>query len=617
MKKDATFSDIVAMTKADPERFASAVLQEEPTLQTGSSVRYFENQSLVVNTSGPSQGRFYSFTDSDAKGDMLDLVRWIKGLGDDKQGRKESLDIAKAILGVSDGRIDIANIPNIKSDEERRKDQEQINAKKIRTANWLWSMGSETEGREEAQAYLRGRAITIMPGPDTLRFRRLTHADLEKMGVARTDIPSTPVTSLIFAVRTPNGQITAVQQILVTNGRKVSFANPKRTNGLLPGASVLLGDPSKSDQLILVEGPETGLSLHEATGLPTMITLGKANFTNVALPKETKTLLIASDMEPTGVGLASSLQTAQFWKRDGIEKVGIALPRLNDGDFNDVHQKDGAAAVAACIEHSWFAPERDDDGTILVSPDARAAFHAWAKTGIEVAAKVPARKDGKFLPMTLDSLVQPHHNRVLIVANPAIQIKDELLRKRRPDLEIVTLHEDSRKFRKLARNPEDMQAAINATDMYAPKGAGTVEPVFFALRREDADALDLPGHKAIAIRSRAVDRIDLGFMKGRDAIVAPLGEGTDHDRKLTERLEQAGANTTRLTWQIFRGDETLPRIIRRRIPDTFGASNAASEGWSGEALRDLIDISRANHAQISRAPAITSSTRRRSTEPEL
>lgn len=604
MKKDATFSDIAAMAKNDPESFASSLLGEEPTLRTGTSVRYFDNQSLVVNVAGPSQGRYYSFTDSDAKGDMLDLVRWVHGLGDDKDGRKQSLDIAKTILGISNGKIDIKDIPQGKSDEERRKEQEEIEAKRIRTANWLWEMGDPNKGRDAGVAYLNNRAISKIPGPETLRFRTLTHQDLEKMGIPRGDIPKTPVTALIFAARNKDGAITAVQQILTTKGKKVEFDNPKRTNGLLPGASVLLGDPSKSDKMILVEGPETGMSLHEATGLPTMITLGTSNFTKVALPDSTKNLIIASDMEPTGVGLASSLKTAQYWKRQGVDKVGIALPRLNDGDFNDVHQADGAETVAACIAHSWYAPECDQDGTILVTPDARAAFHAWAQTGIEVAAKVPARRDGKFFPMSLDSLVDKHHNRVLIVGNPAIEIKDEILRKQRPDLEIVKLHEDSREFRKMARNQGDLQAAINATDMYAPEGTGTFEPVFFALRRADADALTLPGHKSIAIRSRAIDRIDLGFMKGRNAIVSPLGKGTEHDLKLTQKLKSAGANTTRLTWQIFRGDETLPKIIRRDIPEGFGAKDAAQEGWTGEALSDLIDISKANHAQIALAPTI-------------
>jgi len=602
MTKKATIPEISRMLKGDPERFASALLGEEPVTRSGTNVRYFENGSLVVNVSGPSQGRFYSFTDSDAKGDMIDLVRWHHGLADDKSGRHEALEIAKHHLGISDGRIDPSKLPKEKSQEERRAEIEADEAKRIRTANWIWKKGSETQGKEEGLAYLRGRGITCDVPPNVLKFRKLSPADLEKMGVARNDIPKTPVVSLIFAARNKEGQITAVQQVLTTEGKKVTFDNPKRTNGHMPGSSVTLGDPSKSHRMALVEGPETALSVYQSTGVPTQITLGSSNFTKVHIPKNVSELITVSDLEPTGVGLCSALKTAQHWKRHGVERSGIAIPpRLNDGDYNDVHQEFGEALVKKGIDGAYFPPEYNQDGTILVTPDARAAFFAWAKTGIEVAAKVPPKdKDtGKYRPFTIEGLVEERHNRVFIVGNPAFEIRDEALRKMRPQTEIVRLHEDSREFRKLAKTEGGMKAALQAADMYAPEGIGTKEPVFFSMRRADADALKLEGYKSVAVRSSALDRLDLGFMKGRSAIVAPLGKGTEQDRKMTEMLQSAGAETTRLTWQIFRADEAMPRIIRREIPSNFGAQEAVKEGWSGDALKDLVDISKANHEQIS------------------
>lgn len=599
MTKKATFQDIAQMLRGDPEKFASALFGEDPTVRSGTTVRYFENQSLAVNISGPSQGRFYSFTDSDAKGDMIDLVRWQHGLADDKAGRHQALEIAKHHLGISDGKIDPSQLPKEKSAEERKKELEEEEAKRIRTANWIWSKGSATQGKAEGLAYLKGRAIECELPSDTLRFRKLGRGELEKMGVASKDIPSTPVVSLIFAARNEDGQITAVQQILTTNGKKVAFDNPKRTNGHMPGSSVMLGDPKSSKKMNLVEGPETAMSVFQATGIPTQITLGSSNFTKVKVPPRVEELVTVSDMEPTGVGLASALKTAQFWARQGVKRSGIALPpKLNDGDYNDVHQQFGQEAVKTGIESAFFPPDRDHDGTILVTPDARAAFYAWAKTGIEVAAKIPPKLEGKYRPFTIEGMVEDRHNRVLIVGNPAFEIKDEALRKMRPGIEIATLHDDSREFRKLSRTAAGMQAALNAIDFHAPDGVGEKQPVFFSLRRADADAINLEGYKSVAVRASAIDRLDLGFMKGRKAIVAPLGNGTDHDKKLTEKLEEAGADTTRLTWQIFRGDESVPRIIRREIPDGFGAADAVKEGWSGDALRDLVDISRVNHAQM-------------------
>ena len=617
MSKTATFSDIAKMLRDDPERFASTLLGEEPTNRTGTSVRYLDNQSIVVNTSGSGQGRFYVFTDDEARGDMLDMVRWHHGLPDDKSGRHQALEIAKSHLGITDNKIDPALVPKEKSREEKEREISEDREKRIRTANWLWDKGSATEGREEGMAYLAGRGITCEISSDTLRFRRLSRQELEKMDVPAKDIPATPVVSLIFAARNEEGQVTAVQQVLTTNGKKVAFENPKRTNGYMPGSSVMLGDPSNSDRMALVEGPETALSVFQSTGIPTQITLGSSNFTKVKVPDHVRKLVTVADMEPSGVGLCSALKTAQFWSRQGIEQSGIAIPpRINDGDYNDVHQKFGERAVQHGIDTAYYPPRYEQDGTILITPDARAAFWAWAKTGVEVAAKLPPKdKDGKYRPFSMDNIIEPRHNRVLLVKNPAFEFKTEGLRKARPDLEIATLHEDLREFRKLARQPGAMSMAIRDSDVYAPKGPGTDEPVFFSLRRDDADALKLEGHKSIAVRATSVDEVDLSFMKGRQAIVAPLGTGTEHDQNLTRRLAESGAETTRLTWQIFRGDEARPRVIRKEIPVGFGAREAAREGWTGEALKDLVDISRVNQSQM-QAQTVTTAGRKRRMQEE-
>jgi len=595
MSKKPTFRDIADALRNDPEPFATQVIGEAPTYRTSSQVRYFDNQSLVVFIGGSAQGRFKWFLDEEAKGDMIDLHQRISG-----STKHEAIEFAKNFLGLGTGEVDIKRLNTGPSPEERRRQQEEEDLKRIRTAQWIWSKTSPTDGREEGLTYLCNRGITCDISSDTLRFRKLSPRDLEKMGVAKKDIPSSPVTSLVFAARNKDGDITAVQQVLTADGAKVRFENPKRTNGLMAGSSVWLGDPKSSHEAILVEGPETGASLFQATGIPTCVTLGTSNFTKIHLPGNIDTLITASDMEPTGVGLASALRTAQFWQQNGIERSGIALPRLNDGDFNDVHQHFGEEAVAGSVRKAFFPPSREADGTVLVTPDARSAFYAWIKTGVEVSPRVPGRnkETGKFFPISLEAAVEPRHNRVMIVGNPAIEIKQEQFRKDRPDAEIIELHDDSRIFRALAKTDGAMEAAINSVDVYAPDGVGTDEPVFFSLRRADADAMKLEGHKSIAVRSTAIDRVDLSFMKGRDAIIAPIGNGTDHDARLTARLNEAGSQTTRLTWQIFRGDDSAPKILRREVPAGYGAADAAQEGWRGDTLRDLIDISRANHCQM-------------------
>ncbi len=599
-----TYGQVAAMAKQDPETFASALLGSKPTYRSSMQVRYYENGSLVVNVSGPAQGKYKSFIDETVKGDMLDLVRHIHGLPDDKQGRHEAAQKAKDILGIGDGVADLSALPPVKSDEEKRREMDAAEAKRLRVAKWIWNNASPTDGRKEGLQYLKNRGITVEISPDTLRFARLDRNDLLKMGVQKNEVPSTDVVALVFKAQNAKGEVTAVQQVLTTDGKKLKTRNPKKTNGIIHGSAVVLGDPSKSDKALTAEGPETGASLHQATGLPVFIVLGKSNFLHAPIPSNIKTLITAADMEPAGRGLADALKAAQHWTQEGVENSGIALPLLNDGDFNDVLQKDGDEAVHRAVERSYFAPKRDFDATLFVTPDARAAFHAWRTTGIEVVAKIPGRdKEGKFQPLMLDSVVSDDYSRVFLVATKGIEVKSEYLLKHRPDIEIVQLSDDSKAFRALAKEPGKMEAVISAPDVYAPDGFGEKEPVFLALRRADADALSLPGHKSVAIRSTAVGHLDLSFMKGRTAIVAPIGNGTEKDRILTDRLAEAGADATRLTWQIFRGDQAAPKIVRSSIPDSYGAESAASEGWKGDALKDLIEISRANHRQMEPEPA--------------
>lgn len=614
MNKTLTVSDIAKHLKQDPEAFAANLLGEAPTLRSGTSVRFFEDQSLVVNTGGPNEGRFYSFKDPDAKGDMLDMIHWWRGLSRDKAGMSEAVEIAKQYLSVSDGSLENIALPQPKSAEDRRREQDEDKARRIRTANWIWSMGSDTDGRDTGLAYLRARGITQEVPSDTLKFRRIPREELiTKMGVDPDTAPDSGATSLIFAARDDSGTITAVQQVFTTDadapqGKKAPFKNPKRTNGYMPGASVTLGAPEDHDTMVLVEGPETALSIHQATALPTKITLGSSNFTRAAVPDHVTTLIVAADMEPSGHGLASALKAAQFWKNHGVARAGIAVPNTNDGDYNDIHRKKGDEAVRKSVTRPWFPPPRDQDGSVLVTADARSAFRVWTKTGLEVNARVPGKgRDGNYQPLPVETMVEPHHNRVLMVHSPGVDMRTDHLKRMRPDVEIVTLHDNSKAFRALARNKGDLVNLINSTDMYAPEGTGTVEPVFFSLRRADADALDAPGTKSVAVRDRAISRVDFSFMKDREAIVAPLGKGIGADRRLTEALEAAGADVTRLTWQIFRADESMPRIIRNDIPDGFGAKDAAQEGWTGAALKDLVEISRVNARQIqaaaSRGPA--------------
>lgn len=596
-----SFGDVAKRLREEAGPFAEFVMGEKPTFRSGSEIRFYPHQSLVVNIAGKRKGTYYSFADSDNRGDMIDLYKSVRGANS-----HDAFQAACAYLGA--GGVDLSgDLAPPKRDTA--KDEAEAKAerdRKIRTANWIWNSSSPTEGREEGLAYLKGRGITADIPASIMRFRRLSGEDLMKMGAKAEQVPPHPVVAIVLKATNARGETTAVQQILTCQGKKITaivpdFPNPKRTNGNLSGSAIKLGGENP-ERVILAEGPETSMSLFQATGTPTWVTLGTSNYTTLQLPKTVKETIVATDLEEYGVGLSSALRAAQFWTLAGVPKSGIAIPRIssNHGDFNDMHQEQGDAPVKAAVDAAFYAAPNRTPGAVLVTADARAAFHVWKKTGIETIVQVPGlRHDKTRSPIMLENLVQDWHEKVLIIGCEGYPINDEYLRKERPNLSISTLATDSVDFLAKARTQGYVEQLVaRETDIHAPGGFGTKETMAFCLRRADADALHNAGHKALAVRSGGIDNVDLSFMKGRKAIVCPVGTGTEYDKRLEARLQEAGADTTRIVWQIFRPEGDGFRIARASIPSTYGAAEAVEEGWKGNRMADLLRASKAALSQL-------------------
>lgn len=592
-KNGPSFRDVALKARENPEDFATTVIGSSPTLKNAGSVRYFDNQSLIVYTNGNRKGKWQNFSDETAHGDMLDLCRYIRGMTPE-----DAFHYAKGVLGISDDMVELGeSLIKPKSQAEIDKENEEIRRKKIRTAQWIWRNSSPTDGKEEGEAYLKNRGLKGPFDPNLIRYRRLSPEDLKKMGAKAKDIPDTPVVSVVFKATNAAGEITAVQQILTTQGKKVSavkpdFENVKRTNGYLTGSAVKFGGETP-EKVILAEGPETALSLFESTKIPTWITLGTSNYTTIEMPTTVKEALVAADIEPSGIGLASAMRAAQHWSRVGVPKVGIPIPRLQDGDFNDVHKKHGPDVVKKTVDAAFYAPETRARDTVVVSPDARAAFHVWQKTGLETIVRVPGvnKRTNRRFPIALDGMVEDHHKNVVLMEHPDFDIVKDGLQKTRPDINIQTLTPNSTDFLQNARQDGYVEKSVaELVDIHAPSGKGKNEPMAFCLRRKDADALHEAGHKAIAIRSTGIEKADLSFMKGRKAFVCPIGEGTEDDKKLANALTSAGADTLTLKWQLFapKKDGDGYEVKRNSIPEGYGAADAVKEGWKDKQMSFLI-----------------------------
>lgn len=184
-----------------------------------------------------------------------------------------------------------------------------------------------------------------LPAPDTLVVRYLASRRLIGM------VPSA-LRFLPNHAHKPSGQSFPVMLAAVTNytgglqavhrtylGQDGSGKAPvepaKMTLGAVGGFAIHLAPAT--ERLAISEGIETGLSVMQATGLPTWAAISAGNIGKLVLPPLplAREIIIAADNDP--VGMKSAQSAAHLWQRQG-RTVRIATPPEGQ-DFNDMLQK--------------------------------------------------------------------------------------------------------------------------------------------------------------------------------------------------------------------------------------------------------------------------------------
>lgn len=152
----------------------------------------------------------------------------------------------------------------------------------------IWKKASPADGTA-VERYLRGRGITI--ASSTLRFAYLKH------GPTGLTFPT-----MVAAVEDKAGDVIAVHRTFLRTSMdgvyKANVSSPKMALGSIAGGAVRLSPAD--DTVILVEGIEDALALHQMTGVPTWAVLGTAGFGNVELPETVRKVLLAPDMDDAG-----------------------------------------------------------------------------------------------------------------------------------------------------------------------------------------------------------------------------------------------------------------------------------------------------------------------------
>jgi hypothetical protein len=142
------------------------------------------------------------------------------------------------------------------------------------------------------ETYLRARGITIPPPPPLRYAPRLRYA--------RNDYRP----AMVAAIQDVRGDITGVHRtFLCADGSgKADVESPKKMLGRCVGGAVRLAPAVET--LAVAEGIETGLSILQATKLPTWVTLGTGGLAHLELPVVVETIIIVADGDEPGVAAA-------------------------------------------------------------------------------------------------------------------------------------------------------------------------------------------------------------------------------------------------------------------------------------------------------------------------
>ena len=301
--------------------------------------------NISMQMRGEKRGMWNDFS-GEGGGDLFDLVAVTRfGLLKAKGSFPKVLEEAARMCGMSRDRpwrgfTKPAPAAEAKPEEDGG-DRRDWNAVKVAAAIELIQPVAGTP----AAAYLLHRGITDVP-----------ETGLGWLPPSR-DLPVMNRWSgalLVWAIGR-NGWPTGGQRILVTPKGRASQARVRKPAfgriGSFP-ARFAAHDGKDEEPLVVAEGPETALSIRQATGLESWAVFGAGSFMNAPLP-EGRTVILAPDRDARDSAAARVFRRGVFVQRAlgaGLLISEAPEPEGSKKDLNDTLRRRGDDAVRAAIE---------------------------------------------------------------------------------------------------------------------------------------------------------------------------------------------------------------------------------------------------------------------------
>ncbi len=313
-----------------------------PGKRQGHQVRYGRKHGLAVDVSGANKGRITPF---DGEGKGRSPFQFIQD--EMNCSFPAAVEWAANWVGIpSDYKPDPDAV--CRQTERRKRERLEAEAQKkageaTRTAKAvaIWKTTQDATGTP-VETYLNARGITASIPPD-IRYQPPRSGSYGAM---------------VVAARDNDGNLLAVQRVFIHDGKKAPVETSKRTNGVMDGAAVRL-PAMQGDELVLAEGPETGLSVWQAWGRETWVALGSIAKLVDTIPTD-RPVVVARDADELGSQADKALMKAvgaMIERGVSVRVVSPPNPTKKGYDFNDALMDYGSDTVATTLENGgWLKP---------------------------------------------------------------------------------------------------------------------------------------------------------------------------------------------------------------------------------------------------------------------
>lgn len=301
------------------ERLMDAAVYFDQLFATGLIRRHASVNCVFHTDRSPSlsldlaTGKYHCFGCGASGGDILDFQRALY----------PEQSFAEALLAVCSGGAVPRSRP-LATESPKRSDRPRTDRTKLVQGPWSGAHGTTRD--DEVASYLYGRGLKLPSLPSDIR----THYSLDywELDGCECNVSIGKFPAMLAAIRNIDGEQVGLHKTYIRHGKKADVPVPRKIvtvrEGALRGAAIRLFPVAES--MAVSEGIETGLAIHELSGLPVWACISTYGLEQVVLPPIAQKIYIGFDKDKSGAGLNAATKLARRLEKEHRQVLMVEPP---------------------------------------------------------------------------------------------------------------------------------------------------------------------------------------------------------------------------------------------------------------------------------------------------